>query len=127
MAEHWQQIQLERELLAKTRKMSLASRNTFAVARANSDAAVAKSVELDQRLSDLIDRVTGRPASETCRRQPLLRILSQLDQAEAATCQILATDVGHDVDELAVSLGRLVEEMARDVQQLIEVQRTGSK
>ena len=55
----------------------------------------------------------------TPHRSELLSILAKLEQAEAATLNILRLDAGPSVDTLAEDLGNLIEGMRTAVQELL--------
>jgi hypothetical protein len=124
IADERQRTQRQREIIDCCRLANQSARIAFELAAAHSDRALVKSAQLDQRLTMLLSRLPSPQLGARDQGRPLLRILAQLDQADAAASAILTSNAGTDIDALAETLGKLIEEMETNLAQLIQGQRT---
>ena len=104
-----QRIDLALEASRACRVKSEAIRVTLEAAQKHADNALKSAAAIERRLGqyDLSDS----PDARTVAGPHWLRLISQLDQAEAAACDVLRADAGESVDRLAEVLGMHLQNM----------------
>lgn len=122
-ADQKERMRCEKASLDRCRFSNMLARMIHERASANSDSAVLKSIELNQRLTLLISRLIPDQAKSSYPRGALLRVLTRVDQAEAFANELLAADVGANIDTLAERLGKLIEDIGFSVIEVLDRER----
>jgi hypothetical protein len=118
-----EQIRCAREILCLCRAANIAARELHDRATANNAIALQKYAELDQQFALLISRLGSGQPKCSYQRGPLLRVLTRVDQAEAFANEVLAADLGANVDSLAERLTKLIEDIGFNVAEALERER----
>jgi hypothetical protein len=118
-----ERIRSAREILCLCRAANIAARELHDRATANCAMALQKYAELDQQFALLISRLRSGQPKCSYQQGPLLRVLTRVDQAEAFANEVLAADLGANVDLLAERLAKLIEDIGFNVIEALERER----
>jgi hypothetical protein len=111
-----QQIERAIETLKACRRQNDAIRVAYERAEKHADGAKESALKLSQSLQR---HHISSSTSVTRKAQPdWRRLISQLDQAEAAACDVLRADAGDSVDRLAEILGMNLQKMGVEITKL---------
>jgi peptidoglycan/xylan/chitin deacetylase (PgdA/CDA1 family) len=112
-----QQIERAIETLKACRQQNDATRVAYESAEKHADGAKESALQLARKLHRL-DISSGRSAIGNAARPDWRRLISQLDQAEAAACDVLRADAGDSVDRLAEILGVNLQNIGAEISKL---------
>jgi hypothetical protein len=117
------EVLVDKEVLTRCRAANLLARIVHERASEKSAFALRKLTELDRRCALLISRLSPGPTKANYQCERMLRILTRVDQAEALANEVLAADIGANIDALAEKLAKVMEDIGFSATEILGHQR----